>query len=189
MAMPNISSVVFSPQTEDALRAYRSAPELKGVAWVRLPPQGIRLPPEAKLIREKYDTNKDGKLSQEEFDAMPEPMRIRLAELIRNHRAAQKNKKPKEPSTLKLPPGGFPLPPDATLLREKYDTNKDGKLSQEELDAIPRPLRDEVEERIRKRLAKEQPASRSGPGGGSTPPSVQAPAGRDGPPPRRPEPR
>jgi hypothetical protein len=54
---------------------------------------------------------------------------------------------------LKLPPGGFVLPANAVLLREKYDKNKDGKLSQEELEAIPQPLRDRVEAQIRKRLA------------------------------------
>jgi len=48
------------------------------------------------------------------------------------------------------------LPANARLLREKYDTDRDGKLSQKELEAIPQPLRRLVEDRIRQRLAERE---------------------------------
>jgi mono/diheme cytochrome c family protein len=133
---------------------------------VAVPPGGFPLPADAKLLRDKYDLDHDGKLSAEEIAALPPRLRLKVETLIEEQSGARPA--PAAAGPLRLPPGGFPLPADAKLLREKYDKDHDGKLSQEELGAIPRPLRDRVEELIRKRLNQTPP--------GPQPP--QAPAGK-----------
>jgi hypothetical protein len=55
----------------------------------------------------------------------------------------------------RLPPGGAPIPADAKLIREKYDKNKDGKLTRDELEAIPSPLREKIEAVLRERYGTE----------------------------------
>jgi hypothetical protein len=152
---------------------------------IKLPPEGFPLPEGAKLLRDKYDTNKDGKLSQEEFDAMPEWLRAQVGQTIRQRLgdsvvpkstkepAPREAKEPKDPpkepkeaaktappakSTFRLPPGGVAIPEAAKLIREKYDTNKDGKLTQEEFDAIPEEIRAQVEKFLRNRLGEPKKA-------------------------------
>jgi hypothetical protein len=152
------------PDGKESALAYRHAGEAEKAAnRLRLPPGGWALPPEAALIREKYDKDHDGVLSQKELDAMPEPVRRRVEELIRERLAADSKSQAKAGGALRLPPGGFPLPREATLLREKYDKDGDGKLSQAELEAIPQPLRARVEELIRNHLAQDAaPAAGAG---------------------------
>lgn len=142
---------------------------------VALPPGGFVIPDDAKVLREKYDTNHDGKLSAEEIAALPPRIRLKIETMVAELPAAKEPAEKIKPTPVKaedaqtplrLPPGGFPLPADASLLRQKYDLDRDGKLSQKELEAIPQPLRDRVEDMIRKRLdadAKQPPKNKPGP--------------------------
>jgi mono/diheme cytochrome c family protein len=128
-----------------------------------IPPAGVAIPKDAKTLREKFDTDKDGRLSPDEIAALPPRIRLKIEALIAEQeslpdpkKVAQKADPPPKVAPaagpLQLPPGGFVLPADARLLREKYDLDKDGKLSQKELEAIAQPLRVRVEDMIRKRL-------------------------------------
>jgi mono/diheme cytochrome c family protein len=52
-------------------------------------------------------------------------------------------------SPLVLPAGGFPIPEAYVPLMRRFDTNNDGKLSREEIEAMPPALRERVIEYIR----------------------------------------
>jgi hypothetical protein len=53
---------------------------------------------------------------------------------------------------VKIPAGGIPIPAQYKDALGRYDKNGDGKLSAEEIEAMPAPLRDRVKEAIRQRL-------------------------------------
>jgi cytochrome c553 len=59
-----------------------------------------------------------------------------------------------KPESLKeiLPPGGVPIPDRAKLLLSRYDKDKDGRLTLEEIDAMPPALRNRVKQTIVDRL-------------------------------------
>lgn len=142
---------------------------------VPLPPGGFTIPTDAKILREKYDLDHDGKLSPEEISALPPRIRLKVETMIEEAAAPKPAVEPPpakkteaNPAALRLPPGGFDLPADAALLRKTYDKNKDGKLSQDELEAIPQPLRGRVEDMIRNRLATD--AAKNGKPKTETPP-------------------
>jgi Ca2+-binding EF-hand superfamily protein len=146
---------------------------------VVLPPGGFVIPPDATVLRQKYDRDHDGKLSAEEIAALPPRIRLKIEGMIEEQPRASKGpttttKKASAP--LRLPPDGFPLPADAKLLRERYDKDHDGKLSQQELEAIPQPLRAKVEAMIRKRLASDATLDKKGlPQGTSAGPTKEQP--------------
>ena len=50
-----------------------------------IPKEGVAIPELFKTRLERYDANKDGKLDEKEIDAMPEPLRERVWEYIRNN--------------------------------------------------------------------------------------------------------
>ena len=54
----------------------------------------------------------------------------------------------KKAPELKLPPGGVPIPAQYADVLNIYDRNKDGKLTEPEIDAMPTALRDRVKKRI-----------------------------------------
>lgn len=146
------------PEGEDSITAYKklSLPKRKVATTLKLPPGGFPIPEEATFLRDKCDTNKDGKLTADEIEAIPDPVRQRVEDYIRERLPKEDKAPAKDAVVFRVPKGGFPLPPEAKVLRSDYDKNKDGKLSQEEFDAIPQPMRDRVEELIRKRLAAEK---------------------------------
>jgi hypothetical protein len=53
---------------------------------------------------------------------------------------------------VKIPPGGVPIPAEFKDVLRRYDKNGDGKLSAEEIEAMPAPLRDRIKEAIRRRM-------------------------------------
>jgi hypothetical protein len=53
---------------------------------------------------------------------------------------------------VKIPPGGIPIPAEFKDVLRRYDKNGDGKLSAEEIEAMPAPLRDRIKEAIRQRM-------------------------------------
>jgi mono/diheme cytochrome c family protein len=142
------------PEGDESVKAFRalSVPKSKTSVRAILPPGGFPIPAEAKFLREKCDTNGDGKLSAEEIEAIPPPVRQKVEDYVREH-LGKDAQGPMADAAFRLPPDGFPLPPEAKVLREQYDTDKDGKLSQKEFEAIPQPMRARVEELIRKRQA------------------------------------
>lgn len=110
--------------------------------WV--PPGGLAIPDAGKPIYGTHDKDGDGRLSTAEIAAMPEPLRTRLEAIQRSKTSSV---------ALKIPSEGIALPESATMLREKYDRDKDGRLSQEEFDAIDQPgIKAQVELLARKQL-------------------------------------
>ncbi len=57
-----------------------------------VPPDGVKIPERSKEVLGRYDTNGDGKLTQDEIDAMPAALRERVLQAIR--RAREEGKKP-----------------------------------------------------------------------------------------------
>lgn len=134
-----------------------------------------RFPPE---LLEKYDTDKDGKLSPEEREALRkdrrEMMEKRRQEMLEKFDADKDGKlSPEERKA------AFEAKHKEML--EKYDTDKDGKLSPEERKAIPpedRPMG----------MGQGGPGGRRGPGRpGGRPGPGGPPEGQGGPPPAPPE--
>lgn len=149
------------PNGDDAVKIFRAQSGSKKArpTTLRLPAGGFVIPPEATFLRDKCDTNGDGRLTADEIEAIPEPVRQRVEDYIKERLPKEPVPPPKPEVALRLPAGGFTLPIEATMLREQYDKDGDGKLSQNEFEAIPMPLRDRVEELIRKRLAADAKAT------------------------------
>jgi hypothetical protein len=80
-----IGVIPEDPKTLTALRSLSKIPE-EGhgpVGKPRLPAGGAPIPPGAKLIREQYDKNGDGKLTWDEIEAMPPQIRVRVEQILR----------------------------------------------------------------------------------------------------------
>ena len=114
----------------------------------RIPGKRPRMDP--KQLVERFDANKDGKLSREE---MPEPMRERLQPLL--DRIGKTEVTAEELERLQRRRDGAPEgkggPPEEgrVLARmfDRLDTNKDGKLVAEELQG---PAKERLERRLKK---------------------------------------
>ncbi len=81
--------------------------------------EGSRRPPMPKELLDRYDSDKDGQLSDTEREA------------LNNDIASGKVQPPRGPKG--------PLPPE---LLQKYDTNQDGQLSDEERQALDKDVQD-----------------------------------------------
>jgi hypothetical protein len=54
---------------------------------------------------------------------------------------------------LRLPADGYLIPPGARMLREKVDKNRDGRVTNEELDALSVPTRRQVDKFLQRCIA------------------------------------
>ncbi len=69
------------------------------------------------------------------------------------------DKKPEKKDTVaaaKMPKGGYPIPSRMQPLFKQWDKNGDGRMSQEEIDALPEALREVTVERLQEAYAKSQ---------------------------------
>ncbi len=89
-------TVKWGPQTSDEMHlgyleyiVDRSAKTGEGAATLddkpAFPKDGVAIPERFKKLLERYDTNKDNKLDEKEIDAMPEALKERVREYVRNN--------------------------------------------------------------------------------------------------------
>ena len=157
--------VHFGPKTDDEMFSIITL--LLPERVTEIPAEGIPIPEWASFVRKRLDKNGDGRLSAEECQQPQAWCDCSLKELAAHGRGtaaakcsptiqarliqAESNRvKPKMKAGSSCLRAASAFPRAAKVIREKYDTNKDGRLTQNELDAMPDEIRIQVEKVLRK---------------------------------------
>jgi Ca2+-binding EF-hand superfamily protein len=161
-------------KVEDFLRQQLAGKQPAADLASRVPRDGFRIPEKAKEIREQYDKNGDGRLTADELLAMPEKLREKAISILGKGPgpAEPGGAAAKRPAKLPLPKEGMPIPESAREIRERFDKNKDGKLTVGEIEAMPENYRERIERLVMQRYGvegnsprpKDAPAPKEAPG-------------------------